>query len=103
MDRRLKLHAELIAASGLASNRVFFQPPETVKLVYPCIVYTLDGVKIDPADNTSYTKSRGYQVTLFERDPDTPILDRLLDLPLCTFSTAFRRDNIYHNILKIYR
>lgn len=102
MDRRLKLHQVLIDASGLNPKQVYYQPHENVRLVYPCIVYSLDGVRTNPADNTAYTKTRGYQVTLLERDPDSPIVDRMLDLPMCTFSTSFVRDNLYHHLFRIY-
>ena len=38
MDRRLQLHEEL--CSVLGSRNVYFQPPETIKLTYPCIIYS---------------------------------------------------------------
>ena len=37
MASRLNLHNSLIEALGTKS--VYFQPPESVKLVYPCIIY----------------------------------------------------------------
>lgn len=42
MANRLNLHEEF--ATLLGSNNVYFQPPESVKLNYPCIKYSRVGI-----------------------------------------------------------
>ena len=50
MDRRLKLQTLLESIKGV--SKVYFQPPETVKMSYPCIVYLLDADKGLHANNS---------------------------------------------------
>lgn len=100
MDRRLELHQILKSTSQL--DRVYYQPHENVKLVYPCLIYSLDGVKTEFGDDHGYIGTKQYQLTIITRDPETPVLDRLLTLPMCTFSTSFVKDQLYHYILRVY-
>lgn len=100
MDRRLELHKILKDASKL--ERVYFQPHENVRLVYPCLIYSLDGIKSEFGDNRGYIGNRQYQLTLITRDPDTVIIDRLMSLTMCTFSTSYVKDQLYHYIFRIY-
>lgn len=100
MDRRLELHQVLLDVSKL--DRVYYQPHENIKLVYPCIVYSLDGIKSEFADDFNYIGNRQYQVTLMTRDPDSPIVERLMTLQSCTFSTTFVKDGLYHYIFRLY-
>ena len=75
MDRRLELHAELVAALG--SSHVYYQPPPTVKMVYPCIVYQRDNEDRTYADNHGYLIYDRYQVTVIDRNPDSVLWKRL--------------------------
>ncbi len=52
MSRRLELHAKLV--DFLGSGHVYFQPPESVRLTYPCIIYNLDDFDVKRADNELY-------------------------------------------------
>ena len=82
---------------------VYYQPPESLKLKFPCIVYNLD--KIDPeyADNTTYMKSRSYQLILIHSDPDNSIVDSLADLPRCRMSRSpYQSNNLYHFVFSLY-
>lgn len=65
-----KLH-ELMAQFG--ADNVYFQPPESVKIVYPCVVYREGGESVRHADNKRYNAKRRYVVTFIDRDPDSRI------------------------------
>ena len=49
MSRRLMLHELLCESLGCPNRgrecRVYFQPPSTVKMKYPAIVYALDDIE----------------------------------------------------------
>ena len=49
MASRHELHDELKELLG--TNRCYFQPPESIKLEYPCIIYKRDPSDILRADN----------------------------------------------------
>jgi hypothetical protein len=91
---RVDLHEELKKALG--SNYVYYQPPESIKLKFPCIIYDLSNINAVHADDGKYLDYRSYILTLVDYDPDSPIVDRVLDIPYCKFDRAFKSDNLYH-------
>lgn len=100
MGQRLALHQILKAALG--TSNVYFQPPETVTMQYPCIVYSRDNAKSQFADGIPYLYKKSYQVTVIDRDPDSPIPDKLAKLPLCTFLRFYTADNLNHDLFQLY-
>lgn len=100
MGRRLDLHKKLVAALG--SDHVYFQPPATVKMVYPCIVYARSDEYARHADNTKYLKATGYQVTVIDRKPDSDIPDRVGLIPLSRRNSHFVADGLHHDVFSIY-
>lgn len=97
---RLELHDQLMAILG--SSKVYFQPPATLKMDYPCIVYKLDDVDDSHANDKRYLTMKRYLVTVIDRDPDTLIPDGVLVLPYCSFENAFVIDNLNHYICSLY-
>lgn len=81
---------------------VYFQPPESVKLTYPCIVYQLTRPKIFHADNLLYQRFDAYTMTYITRDPDDPVRVTLMELPLCTLERFYAADNLNHYAYTIY-
>lgn len=85
------------------NNKVYFQPPENLKLSYPCIVYERDDAYIHHADNSSYMITKRYSVTLMTKSADNDkYLDKLLELPMCSFEREFKTDGIVHELFNIY-
>lgn len=86
----------------LGSKNVYFQPPDRSKMKYPCIVYQLDGVDTQYADNRDYFKYKRYQLTYIDGTPDMTVPDKLDALPLCSFVRPFTSENRNHYVYKIY-
>ena len=85
------------------NNKVFYQPPENLKLSYPCIVFERTTALINYADNNSYIKTKRYTVTLITKSADNDqYIDQLLDLPMCTFDREFKTDGLVHDVFNIY-
>lgn len=100
MNRRTELHEKLRELLG--SSHVYFQPPESVRLSFPCIVYNLDDFDVKRANNDFYLGRDRYAVTLISKDPDDPRVRELLKWPLCSFSRFFTEDNLNHWTYEIY-
>lgn len=100
MDQRLKLHEVFVDILG--SRNVYFQPPANVQMKYPCIVYHRDRVATKFADNKPYSRTKRYQVTIIDRDPDSKIPDEVARLPMCEFSRFFIADNLNHDVFNLY-
>jgi hypothetical protein len=97
---RVNLH--YVLTDILGSNYVYFQPPESIKLEYPCILY--ERVRFDGkyANNKKYAKTTRYQVTVIDLDPDSDVLTHILDLPLCSHDRHFAKDGLNHDVFELY-
>lgn len=98
--RRYSLHADLCEMLG--SRNVYFQPPESFKLNYPCIVYELSRRNQRRADNRLYTLTSGYTVTYISSNPDDSFPERLAALEKCSFDRRFVSDGLYHDVFTLY-
>lgn len=100
MDQRLKLQA--ILEELLGSRNVYYQPPATIQMSYPAIVYSKEGYNKKDANDSTYLKKKRYQLTVIDRRPDNPVIEKLMELPLCGYDRHFTSDNLHHDVLTIY-
>ena len=100
MASRLELQNKLEELNG--NKNVYFQPPENLKMNYPAIKYSLDKIDEKFANNRRYISIRRYSLIVISRKPDPEIINKLLDLPMCTFDRPYVSDNLYHYSFKIY-
>ncbi len=100
MSNRTEL--QTLLENLLGSRNVYFQPPESIKLAYPCIVYKLDKADSTFANDKPYSNSKRYSVTLIDKNPDNVFVDKLLKLPMCSFDRTFSADNLNHYNFNIY-
>lgn len=98
-NRRIQLHQML--SDILGSTQVYFQPPSSVKMKYPCIVYSLADIDSRFADNIPYFHKRRYSVTIIDRDPDSVVRDKMTTIPNCSFERGFTSDNLYHYVFNL--
>jgi hypothetical protein len=100
MAQRLDLQQTLTQLLG--SKNVYFQPPTNVVLSYPCIVYHREMMDIRHADDKPYKHMKRYLVTVIDRDPDSPIPDKVAQLPRCAYDRFFTADNLNHDVFKLF-
>lgn len=86
----------------LGSSNVYFQPPNNISIVYPCIVYERSSIDTVFANNAPYRHTRRYKVTVIHRNPDNTIVDAIAALPLCTHDVFFTADNLNHDVFTLY-
>jgi hypothetical protein len=83
-------------------GKVYFQPPNGTKMVYPAITYKRDYRLTQFANNKAYLSTKRYQVTVIDRNADSGIPEAVAALPLCTYSRFFAVDNLNHDIFDLY-
>lgn len=99
-SRRIQLHNKLVELLG--SNNVYFDPPETIKMKYPCIVYDRSDDQSIFADDKRYNLKIRYQITVISKNPDIPILNDLFDMMYCYYDRHFTSNNLHHDVFNIY-
>ena len=100
MAQRLELQALLVDLLG--SNNVYFQPPPTVQMTYPCVVYKRDNAQTDFADDKPYKLRKRYQITVIDQDPDSVIPDKIAELPMCIYDRFYTADNLNHDVFRLF-
>lgn len=101
MAPRINLQRELEALIG--NRNVYFQPPESIKLSYPCIVYHKSDWNSSYADNRLYNLDNKYKVTVIDANPDTDLPDKLAyHFETCRLENSFTHDGLYHYVLSLY-
>ena|SRR5881409_419222 len=83
-------------------DNVYFQPPNNMEMQYPCIIYNRDQSHTAFADNRPYSRTKRYQVTVVDRDPDSDLPDTVENLPLCAFSRAFDTQDLHHYVFTLF-
>ena len=97
----------------LGSNNVYFSPPESIKLKYPCIVYHMDNIDVKRANNRIYNHTTRYIVTLVDEDPDSGEFDDsrglsslrekfLYHFPMCEYANHRVVNNMNHDTFYLY-
>ena len=101
MARRLQLHEELCKILG--TRNVYFQPPESVKLKYDCIVYSVNNREDLRADDIHYRNLVRYEVILMYRDPDSELPEALLNgFTRISHQRHFTSDNVHHDVYTLF-
>lgn len=99
MASRLSLQTMLEQILG--SRNVYFQPPASVQMKYPAIVYSLASINNVFANNRVYMQTTAYEITLIDKNPDSEFVKKLSTLPCCRFDRHFRSDNLNHYVFTI--
>ena len=100
MSRRTDL--QTLLENILGSKNVYFQPPSSVSMKYPAIVYSLNRIDKKSANDSSYIQSHSYAVTLIDKNPDSEFIDKLSSLSLCRFDRHYKANNLNHYVYTLY-
>lgn len=99
MAPRLDLQELLVDLLG--SENVYFQPPPSHLIEYPCIIYNRSSIRSRHADNFPYKLDDEYTITVIDANPDSDIPRKIALLPRCIFDRNFRSDNLNHDVFNI--
>ena len=86
----------------LGSRSVYYQAPESVKLQYPAILYSKKKPDIKHANDSKYSRMNCYEIIVIDRLPDNEVIDKLMDLPYCSYDRHYTADNLNHDVLTLY-
>lgn len=100
MDRRLEL--QNILKNILQSDHVYFQPPPSKQIVYPCIIYSRDDVDTTRANNSLYLMRVRYTLNLIGQDPNSEFINKILELPYCSYDRSYAADGLNHDVFSLY-
>jgi hypothetical protein len=97
-----RLNLQTLLETLLGSRNVYYQPPESVKMSYPAIVYSRNSIDNTHANNAVYGQSLSYEITVIDKNPDSEIVTRVSRLPRCRFDRHFTSGNLNHDVFTLY-
>lgn len=92
---------EMLQTKAGETPHVYYQPPETVKMSYPCFVYNLDDNDSMYANNVPYLNRDVYNVTYITRSPEPVLAESMRTMPKTKFIRHFTSDNLHHFVFTI--
>lgn len=99
--RSNKLVLEL--RSLLDTNFVYYQPPESVKIHYPCVIIKRARPFTLYANNHNYHRRQLFELTVIDKDPDSPYIAAIADhYEYCRVANHFTKDDLNHDVIELY-
>ena len=95
MGSRLELQQKL--EDILGTRNVYFQPPPSLKMKYPCFVYEKARLNTQFADNDPYKIDKVYYITYIDTNPDSEIPLTMAKQHQCVFQRHYVSDNKYYD------
>lgn len=96
MGSRLEL--QNLLESILGSRNVYYQPPESIKIKYPAIIYSRNNIDNNFADDIVYMQNHTYQIIVIDANPDSEIINKISKLPMCRYDRHYTSDNLNHDV-----
>jgi hypothetical protein len=100
--KKTRLDLQYLLEDILGNTNVYFQPPDSVKLQYQCIVYSREKIQTRHADNVPYTANNRYKITVISKTPLLEAVDKIAMLPMCVHVSNFISDILYHDVFQMY-
>lgn len=101
MGTRQELQVEL--RTLLPGKNVYFEPPESLKMVYPCVRYRYSNGYTRFAADRPYNFSNRYELVYITDDAtDTTHELIAMHFPLCTLDRVFTQNNLRHFVFSLY-
>ena len=97
-----RIDLDKILRSTLGSSNVYFDPPESFKLNYPCIVYSFNGNTDIHAEDERYRRLKRYSLIYITRNADDPMVDKLDDLRFCRLTRPYTANGLFHYAYDIF-
>lgn len=80
----------------LGSDRVYYQPPATLRMKYPCIRLENQAMSLQHANNAPYVMHDRYRIIFMSTDPESPIPKKIAALPGVRAAQPYDADNLHH-------
>lgn len=100
MNRREEFQEKLSSIPGV--RKAYYNAPTNIRMEYPCIRYSIASKKVKFACNGRFVIRDRYTLTLIDRNPESPILQALEEIPYYSFDRMYSADGLYHFVCTIY-
>lgn len=100
MASRLELQTRLEELLG--SPNVYYQPPASIHMEYPAIVYSRQNIDNVYANDGVYVQTDVYEVVVIDKNPDSEFVKKLARLSYARYDRHYTADNLNHDVFTLY-
>ena len=100
MASREELHE--ILKGLLGSDWVYYQPPESTKMNYTAIRYSMSDIRSTFSNDKRYSFIPCYELIVIARKPNDPVIAKILELPYSSYVRHYVADNLNHDVIRLY-
>lgn len=86
----------------LGSREVYYQPPDSIKMRYPAIRYNRKDIDTKYANNKIYSSMTAYEIILMDTNPDSVFIQKIMELPFCSYDRHYAAENLNHEVFTLY-
>lgn len=88
---------------SLGIDNVYFEPPQTVKMAYPCAVFHRGTISSRSANNRVYKIDDSYELKYITREPDSEMVHKILRaFQMIRHIRHYTADGLHHDQFKLY-
>ena len=101
LTRKVELITEALKHIGISN--VYFEPPQSIKLKYPCAVFKRGVISSRHAGNIIYKIDDSFDLTYIRLDPDDDMTHDILNIfRQIRHTRTFVADGLHHDQYKLY-
>lgn len=97
-----RIDLQTLLETLLESENVYYDPPTSLSMKYPAIRYSKSDIDTVYANNSTYKSMKRYEIIVIDKKADNPVIEKLLNLPYCSFDRHYKSDNLNHDVLTLY-
>lgn len=89
----------------LGNENCYYDPPASIQMRYPCIVYSMSSGKTQHADDSRYVNHKRYTVTIIDEYPDSEIPEKLFADRRLQYLSEDRQyivNGLHHFVYSVY-
>jgi hypothetical protein len=98
-EKRFLFDAKLKEITELTN--VYYDPPESVLMEYPAIVYKKTNMPARYANNKKYIKRLAFEVKVIAEDADTKYVDLINDMDFSHYDRHYVAYDLHHDVFTI--
>lgn len=86
----------------IGSRNVYFQPPASIQMSYPAIVYSRNDIENSFANNNVYNTKKSYEIIVIDKKSESALIEKLTNIKHCRYNRHYVSDNLHHDVFILY-
>lgn len=86
----------------LVREKCIINLQDSIKMRYPAIRYNRKDIDAKYANNKIYSSMTAYEIVLIDANPDSVFIQKIMELPFCSYDRHYTAENLNHEVFTLY-